>query len=191
MDEEKYNDDSQPEDHQPEDHQSDDVQNIDDLPNWAQTMIKSLRDESASRRIALKQQQQAQREAEQRRLADEGKWRELAEEREAELKSLQPYRQRAEALESKITASNKRRIESIPEGYRTLVPINYTADELSDWLDANLQQLIKPTAPKLDGGVSGKIASIDLTEDEKAIARSTGLTFEEYAEYKNRSYGNE
>ena len=163
---------------------------VDDLPPWAQDMIRSLRDEAASRRVALKQQQEEAKKQQQARLAEEGKWRELAESRADELNNLTPYRERAEKLESMLMDSNTQRIEQIPESMRTLIPSDYAPEQLARWLDANLSHLTRPTAPKLDGGsAGGAVNTITLTEDEKQVARATGISFEEYAKQKQRILG--
>lgn len=163
---------------------------VDDLPDWAQDIIRSLRDESASRRVALKKEQEANRQREQERLAEEGKWRELADQRAHELAKLEPYKERAESLETLISHSNQKRLKSIPESMIPLVPTNYSPEQLSAWLDTNFTRLTKPTAPKIDGGATGSSSStLQLTDDEKEVARASGLTFEDYAKYKERLNG--
>lgn len=163
---------------------------VDSLPDWAQEMIRSLREEAASRRVALKRQEEANRDREQKRLAEEGKWRELADSRERELASLQPYKERAESLETMLRDSNNLRIARIPEDMRTLVPTDYAPEQLSNWLDTNADRLAKPFAPRLDGGAaSGGASAVQLTEEEKQVARATGLSLEEYAKYKLRING--
>ena len=105
------------------------------------------------------------------------------------MNDLAPYRERADALESMIRDSNKSRIESIPEDMQPLVPTDYAPEKLASWLDANLSRLTKPIAPKLDGGASGSGSAISLTDEEKQVARDTGVSFEDYAKYKQRIFG--
>ena len=163
---------------------------IDALPSWAQDMIRGLRDEAAARRVALKKHEEESRQREQQRLAEQGQWRELAESRAKELNDLQPYRERAESLESMLRDSNKRRIEQIPEDMRALVPTEYTPEKLASWLDANISRLTKPIAPRLDGGATGGSGNtVTLTDEEKQVARATGMSLEDYAKYKERIFG--
>ncbi len=163
---------------------------VDDLPSWAQDMIRGLRDEAASRRVALKKHEEEARQREQQRLAEQGQWKELAESRAKELSDLQPYRDRAEALETMLRDSNKHRIEQIPEDMRALVPTDYAPEKLASWLDANISRLTKPIAPRLDGGASGGSGStVTLTDEEKQVARATGMSLEDYAKYKERIFG--
>ena len=163
---------------------------VDDLPSWAQDMIRGLRDEAASRRVALKKHEEEARQREQQRLAEQGQWKELAESRAKELSDLQPYRDRAEALETMLRDSNKHRIEQIPEDMRALVPTDYAPEKLASWLDANISRLTKPIAPRLDGGATGGSGNtVTLTDEEKQVARATGMSLEDYAKYKQRIFG--
>ena len=118
--------------------QLDDNENLNDaepnsvgeLPDWAQTMIKELRSEAAERRIALKKKDEESRKLEQERLIEQGKWKELAENRAAELEKTKSYQERAESLESMIRESNKMKLESIPEDMLSFVPTEYSPEKL-------------------------------------------------------------
>lgn len=159
---------------------------MEDLPGGAQAYIKQLRDENADRRKALTAAEDAARQREQARLQEEGKWKELAQAREAELAKIAPYQERAQALEAMIRAGNETRIKAIPESMRGIVPTDYPPEKLSGWLDANWQLLQPKPAPNLDAGAGGggKPAA-SLTEAERTIARNMGLTPEQYAAQKS------
>ena len=58
---------------------------VDDLPDWAQSLIGDLRKENAGHRKAKGEAEKAAQEAEEKRLAEEKRWQELAEKRQAEL----------------------------------------------------------------------------------------------------------
>lgn len=166
---------------------------IEDLPSWAQDEIKKLRNESAQRRVKLNELEEQERSfarREQARLAEEGKFKELAESRAAELAKLQPYQQRAEALETMIRESNTRRIEQVREDMRTLIPTDYPPEKLSGWLDANWTRLMPRQAPETDagaGGAGGSGKSVTLTAEEKAMAAKTGMTEEQYIKAKEKA----
>lgn len=162
---------------------------IDDLPPWAVEMIRELREESKARRIALRQREDQDREAEQRRLAETGQWQTLAEERLTEIESLARYRERAEMLEARIRESNEQRVARIPEQWRSVVPTDYTPEALASWLDLNLTRLTRPVAPSLDGGASAGTSQVTLTDEEKQIARKAGMTLDDYASAKARMRG--
>lgn len=57
---------------------------VDELPEWAQTLVGDLRKENAAHRKKAKSAEQAAQEAEEARLAEERKWQELAEKRAKE-----------------------------------------------------------------------------------------------------------
>lgn len=162
---------------------------IDTLPSWAQEMIRELRDESAQRRLALKNQEEEARKREQQRLAEQGQFKELAETRLAEIGKLQPYQERAETLESILRKSNETRVAKIRQDLRDLVPTDYAPEVLSDWLDRNWERLTVKPAPDLDAGAGGTgngNAPVKLTEEEKQIAAQFGMTPEQYAAQKAR-----
>ena len=62
---------------------------IEELPEWAQALVKDLRKESAAHRTAKKQAEEAARVAAEQQLADEKKWQELAEARGQKLADLE------------------------------------------------------------------------------------------------------
>ena len=139
--------------------------------------IKELRDESATRRIALKEEQE-------KHLAEQGKWKELAEQRAAELEQLSVYKEQAEALSSTIRQSNEARIQKIREDMRPLIPTDYSPERLATWLDANERLLMTPSAPDIDAGagMGGAGKALKLTPEQKAIAKKLGISEEKYLE---------
>lgn len=148
--------------------------------------VSEVNNESASRRLALKKQQEEMERLQAQQLAEQGKWKELAEKRLAELEELKPIKERYEAVQQAVTKSNEARIASIPENMRALVPADYSPDKLSQWLDANLSLLTVRPAPNLDGGVTGGggKSPIRLSAEEKQMAARLNLSEDEYAKYK-------
>ena len=79
---------------------------VESLPEWAQKLVRDLRKENEKRR----QQADAERtQAEEKRLADEKRWQELAEQRARERDELKPYREKYEALAA------QRKVELVAE----------------------------------------------------------------------------
>lgn len=144
---------------------------FDSLPPFWQEQFNSLRHENGKMRNRAKEIEQEARKREQERLAQEGKWRELAETRQKQLDELNPYRERAESLESMIRQSNETRVEMIPDEWKSVVPTDYSPERLSAWLDANLERLRTPKAPNLDGGAGGGGgSSIKVTDEDRRAA---------------------
>jgi len=158
---------------------------IEDLPEQAQRYIKELRDEVATRRVALKNAEEEQRKREQAQLAEQGRFKELAEQRAKEAESLKPYKDRAESLEALLRASNEARISRIPEQFRSIVPVDYAPEKLATWLDDNATKLVRPTAPQTDAGAGGGGGrAVDLSPEEIETAKKMGIKPEDYAKYK-------
>lgn len=157
------------------------------LPSWAQGMISDLRREAAENRVKAKKAEEQRLKEEADRLAQQGEWQTLAEQRAQELERLKPVSEKAAALEAKIKASNDSRIQQLPEELRSVVPDFDDPVLVSEWLDANLSKLTARTAPALDGGVTGDRGgkgAASLTADELAAAKRMGISPELYAKYK-------
>lgn len=157
---------------------------IEDLPEWAQKVIRDTREEAAQRRVELKRVQDAA----QQKLIEEGNFKAVADQRAAELAALQPYKERAEALDKIIRDSNSKRIATVAESMRPLIPVDDLAPEaLSRWLDTNWALLTTPRAPNIDAGAgagTGGKTSPALSPEEVDIARAAGMTPEQYAAQK-------
>lgn len=166
------------------------------LPEAVQAYIRELREEAKTYRLERKDAveraralEEATRQQQQAALAEQGRFKELAEQRAAEVAKLQPYQERAQTLEAMLRESNQRRMEQVPEDMRPLIPDDYAPEKLAGWLDANISLLTKPTPPSLDGGAGGAGGTrIELSEQEREIARRLGMSDEDYA--KNKARGN-
>jgi hypothetical protein len=151
--------------------------------------LSAVNQESAARRIALKQKQEEIESLQQATLADQGNWQELAEQHAARLAEIEPLAQRFEGLMTTIAETNTTRIEQIPDGKKSLVPSGLTPEALRDWLDANWSHLQAPKAPDLDGGAgSGQLPkkTVKLTDQERALIDATGMTVQHYLDQKAR-----
>lgn len=125
-------------------------------------IIAELRRENAASRKKQRDLEEADAQraavakaAEEKRLQEQGEFKTLAEQRAAEIEALKAQAAKAEALEGRIKAANDARITKVPDAMRTLIP-DYDAVRLSEWLDANLDKLTKPSAPDFDAGKSGE-----------------------------------
>lgn len=167
------------------------------VPDFAKQELDSLKkrlsevnSESAGRRHEIDSLESRIKELEasqKRQLEDQGQFKTLAEQLKAEKADLEPYKERTEALEKTIRESNERRIEGIPEQFKGLVPTDYSPEKLATWLDTNADALSTPKAPNLDDGKGGDgKAPAKLSEEEKQMARLTGVSEEDYAKQKAR-----
>lgn len=157
------------------------------LPQWAQDVIKGLRKEAGDYRVRAKQAEEAKQKEEAERLAQQGEWQKLAEQRAAELEALKPVSEKAEALAAKIQATNEARIKQLPEAYRGMVPEYDDPVKVSEWLDKNAAALVQRQAPNLDGGAQGDAArNVKLTAEELAAAKRMNISPEKYAAMKDK-----
>lgn len=127
------------------------------------------------------------KDSEEAKLAEQEQWRELADTRQQELESMSQYKERYESMLEGITNSNERRIESIPQDMRSLVP-DIEPIGLAQWLDANEALLKKPAAPNLSataGNNDRPGTQVVLSDEELAIARKLGVSEEDYKKSKN------
>lgn len=132
------------------------------LPPEAQAEIRRLREENKTRRKAQeafeaeKAAAEAQRQKdEQAKLAEQGKWKDLAEQRGKELDGLKEKAALADQLLKGIQDANTARVAKLPDAAKKLVPTGLDAISLSAWLDTAAEVLSKPIAPGLDGGRTG------------------------------------
>lgn len=176
--------------------QSVDDNDISSLPSWAQEQLRSyqsklkeVNQESAGRRHQINELSERLEALEQQRQAGLS-LEEKLKETESQITSLRQFEDRAKGLEALIRKSNEQRIAAIPEAMRSLVPVDaMSPEQVAAWLDKNAAVLSKPIAPELDGGAGGAGGgkTVQLSEQEKMIARRVGMTDEEYVNAKKRA----
>jgi predicted phage tail protein len=148
---------------------------IKNLPEWAQRVIRELRDENKSRRIKESEFEKSQREQQEAQLAEQNRWKELAEARQKERDQLSPYKTQVEQMSETLKSVLDSQLESLPEEARTMVSdMPGTVQEKLDWLAKNRARLTRPAAPEMDAGARGDNSpnkNVKLTpEQEQALA---------------------
>lgn len=118
---------------------------VEDLPEWAQDVIKGLRHENADHRTKAKQAEAEARQAEEKRLADSQEWRTLAEQRKAELDKAAPLVEHYAELDKRLKAGLQAEVAKWPEEVKAVAP-GEDADVLA-WLD--WVEKFRPLAAKL------------------------------------------
>lgn len=117
-----------------------------------QKEVKSARQEAAKYRTKAKDLEK-KIEAEQRaKLEADGNWQKLYEQAKSDLSVREQEVEQSGMYKSAFMSVLQRRIDTIPEANRTLVPTDYEPIKLSEWLDANWQRLASPKFPNLDPG---------------------------------------
>lgn len=137
---------------------------LDKQPEWVKSLVKNLRKEAKENRLKAERYEAESRTAaearakeEQERLAKQGEWQKLAEERAKELEALKSLKEKADRFENQLKATNEARIKRIPDAMRSVVPSDYSPERLAEWLDKNESVLtVGRTAPNLDAGDKGE-----------------------------------
>lgn len=105
------------------------------LPAEAQTMIAELRRENAAHRRAKADAEKAAQAADERRLAEEKRFQELAEQRANRIAELEPIADRYAALAAKLSADLEKEIAKLPAELREMRPSGADLDSLIEWTE--------------------------------------------------------
>jgi len=119
----------------------------------------------------------------EKQLTEQGKYKELAEERAKALAEMQPKADQLEAAQATLKLVLAAQIENIPESKRSLVPSKLSTEDQLEWISQNAGLLSK--SPSIDQG-SGKLggtqdATVDLTPEQREIAKKMNVKPEDYA----------
>ena len=95
------------------------LDSVDALPTWAQKMIADLRGEAANNR---KKVQDERNQAEEKRLADQQQWEQLANQRAAEIAALSEQNTRLQALADRIRSEIDAEAKAWPAEIAALRP---------------------------------------------------------------------
>jgi len=142
---------------------------------------KALQEKLATTEKERQEQLEAQ-------LKEQGKWKEIAEQRANEMAALKPKADQLDAIETTLKSVLDSQIAEIPETMRGLVPEALNTQQKLDWLSKNKALLLKPKAVDIGAGKQGggAPAGADLTQDEIDMAKAFGVKPEDYAKNKFR-----
>lgn len=117
---------------------------VEELPPWAQSMIKELRTENASRRKAVTEAEKAAALAAEKQLEQQAEWKTLAEQRAAKVQELEPLQGKLAAYEKLLGTQLDAELKAWPKEVLELAPAN--ADMLTrlEWVARS-----RPLAEKL------------------------------------------
>ena len=129
---------------------------------------------------------QAQRE--QAALAEQGKWKELAEARALELKENASKLAGLDSIQETLKETLTSALKELSEDARKLVPTELNVEQQLKWVATNRAILKKSAAPTLGGngrtgGTGGGSSTPELTDEQKQMAKKFGMTLEDYAQY--------
>lgn len=140
---------------------------------------KKLQEQLATTEKERQEQLEAQ-------LKEQGKWKEIAEQRANEMAQLKPKADHADAIEATLKDVLTSQVAELPENMRGLIPDELTTQQKLQWLSKNKSLLLKPAAPNIGAGKQGGSApeGEQLTAEEIEYAKSFGVKSEDYAKHK-------
>lgn len=137
-------------------------QEVEDLPEWAQKLLKDNRTEAAKYRTKLREIEEERKAKAIKDAEEQGNFKKLWEESEADRKELEQLRQARTARLETLKTRNEKRITDLPKDKQAVArEIIDTAgaddpDKVSALLDKIIPTLgVTPNAPDLNGGAKG------------------------------------
>lgn len=120
-------------------------------------------------------------------LKEQGKWQELAEQRQKDLDVATGKAAKVDEYEKTLQDTLKAQLEELPAELRGLVPEELTTPQKLGWLSKNKATLLKPVAGDIGAGRRGGSGSsntkVELSAEQIQVAKSFGYTPEEYAHF--------
>lgn len=133
------------------------------------------------------QQMDAERQTEvEKRLEEQQKWKELADERATKLAEAERKAAKVDEYETEMRSYVEESMNKIPEDMKSLVP-DGAPEQQFRWLKKNLDKLVKPIAPPTGAGARGAGGDgkqFELAPEESLMAKKFGVSEEEYHNYK-------
>jgi phage I-like protein len=122
----------------------------------------------------------------EKQLSEQGKWKELAEQRANELATLQPKAAQLDSYEATLKKVLDAEIATLPEEYQDVIPESLSTKDKLDWLAKNKSKFMKADPFDIGAGKRGTKPDkkSELTPEEKEMARQYGLSEEVYAQHK-------
>jgi phage I-like protein len=121
----------------------------------------------------------------EKQLQEQGKWKELAETRAQELATLKPKADQLDSYEVTLKKVLDAETATLPEEYQDVVPDGLSTQAKLDWLAKNKSKFMKAEPFDIGAGKRGNKPDkkVELTPEQKEMARQYGLSEEEYAKH--------
>jgi hypothetical protein len=153
------------------------------IPKSRLDAVIAEREAARQEATALKAQQAK---AQQDALTEQGRWKELAETRAAELLTANEKVKRMEEYELTLKETLASQLTELAPDVQAIVPEELTTAQKLKWLAKNKATLLKPPAPDIGAGTRGggkPESKIDLTPEQLQVAKQFGYSPEEYAKF--------
>jgi phage I-like protein len=122
----------------------------------------------------------------EKQLSEQGKWKELAEQRAQELASMKPKADLVDEYETVLKEQLTAEIATLPDEYQDVVPDGLSTKDQLRWLAKNKAKFMKAEPYDIGAGKKGTKPDkkAELSPEEREIARMYNISDEEYVKYK-------
>jgi hypothetical protein len=157
------------------------------IPKSRLDEVIAEREDARKETAKLKTEQET---AKQDALKEQGKWKELAEERATKLADAEVKAGMVEAYEKTLKETLAAQLAELAPEVQALVPEELSTPQKLSWLAKNKATLQKPMAMDIGSGKRGggnKETKVELTPEQLQVAKTFGYTPEEYAHFLGTS----
>lgn len=130
--------------------------------------------------------EKAAQKAQEEKLKEQNDYKALYEQTLEQLNKIKPLADKTGVYQETLDTVLNAQINEIPEDMRSLIPDELSTDQKLAWISRNKTLLTKPVGPDIGAGVRGSgngSQAKPLEGDEKATAKSFGMSDEEYTKY--------
>ena len=148
--------------------------------------LKKEREANSSAAEKLAAMEKENQDRLEKQLKEQGKYKELAEERAKALAEMQPKADQLEAAQATLKQVLAAQIEQIPEDKRSLVPDKLSTEDQLEWISQNRALLSKKTPFNIGAGQQGGTdnGGDSLTAEELAMCKKMNVSPADYAKQK-------
>ena len=154
-------------------------------------LLSALQKERDANKSALERLSAIEKEGQERlekQLQEQGKYKELAEERAKALAEMQPKADQLEAAQATLKLVLNAQIEQIPEDKRSLIPSKLSTEDQLEWISQNRALLSKSKPFDIGAGKQGGTGNEGdtLTAEELEYCKKMNVKPEDYAKAKKK-----
>ena len=151
--------------------------------------LDEVLDSNRKLKEALDQLNKDKEKREQDALREQGKFEDLYKQSQARVTELEGKVGTLEQYETTLKEIRDQQLKSIPDAFKSLVPSTLSVIDQLKWISTNQKLLAKPQPFDIGEGRRGAQgedlpAAPELTEEELRVAKSFGMSAEEYNKFK-------
>lgn len=152
-----------------------------------QSRLNELAEKNRQLQERLEATERERQEQLEKQLQEQGKWKELAEQRATELATLKPKADQVDEYEKTLQDILAAQIEDLPDEFKDVVPDGLSTKAKLDWLAKNKSKFMKVEPFDIGAGKKGAkpdSKKSDLSPEEKEGLKRFGLSEEDYLKHR-------